>query len=184
MGKLIVATSSEQRVSLKTIQAKAAKNGVTDLLWLEEDDVKKKEPNLRATAALLSPSTGIIDTHALMLALLGEAEENGAMLALNSPVLSAQISNDGICLDVGGEAPMSITAEIVVNAAGLKAIALARQIEGFNKSNIPNDYFCKGNYFSLSRKAPFSHLILSRAGKSRLRGTFNIGYGRTSPFWS
>lgn len=182
LGKLIVATSSEQRDSLKAIRAKAAKNGVTDLIWLEEDDVKEKEPNLRATAALLSPSTGIIETHALMLALLGEAEENGAMLALNSPVLSAQISNDGICLDVGGEAPMSITADIVVNAAGLKAIDLARQIDGFDKNNIPNDYFCKGNYFSLSRKAPFSHLIYPVPEKAGLGVHLTLDMGGQARF--
>jgi len=159
LGKLIVATSDAQVDALHSIREKAADNGVDDLVWLDQDRVQAKEPNLNAKAALLSPSTGILDTHAFMLALQGDAEDHGAMLALNSPVLRGAVTENGMTLEVGGDMPMTINADIVVNSAGLNAISLARNINGINKKLIPNDYYCKGNYFSLGCKAPFSHLI-------------------------
>ncbi len=159
LGKLIVATSDSQVDALHSIREKAAQNGVDDLVWLDQDSVQKKEPNLNAKAALLSPSTGILDTHAFMLALQGDAEDHGAMLALNSPVLRGEVTQNGITLEVGGDMPMTISADLVINSAGLNAISLAREINGMDKELIPNDYYCKGNYFSLGCKAPFSHLI-------------------------
>lgn len=159
LGKLIVATSDAQVDALHAIREKAAHNGVDDLVWLDQDSVLKKEPNLNAKAALLSPSTGILDTHAFMLALQGDAEDHGAMLALNSPVLRGEVTQNGMTLEVGGDMPMTISADIVVNSAGLNAISLAREINGIDEKLIPNDYYCKGNYFSLGCKAPFNHLI-------------------------
>jgi len=182
LGKLIVATNPDQIAPLKAIQEKAAANGVTDLVWLDKAEVAKKEPNLKAEAALLSPSTGIIDTHAFMLALQGDAENKGAMLALNSPVLSGEINDAGITLEVGGEAPISLTADIVVNSAGLSAIKLARLIKGFNPDLIPNDHYCKGNYFSLGAKAPFSHLIYPVPEKAGLGVHLTLDMGGQARF--
>jgi len=182
LGKLIVATSAEQVESLKDIRQKAEDNGVHDLLWLDKEEVKQREPNLTAEAALLSPSTGIIDTHAFMLALLGDAEDNGAMLALNSPVLSAKIEEKGITLEVGGDTPMSINTDIVVNSAGLNAIKLARTFEGFDPANVPQDYYCKGNYFSLASKAPFKHLIYPVPEKAGLGVHLTLDMGGQARF--
>ena len=108
---------------------------------------------------MLSPVTGIIDSHGLMLALLGDAQDHGAMLALHSPVLSARATAAGIELRVGGAEPMAIRARTVVNSAGLHAPTLAARIEGIDTTRLPLGHLCKGNYFSLTGRAPFSHLI-------------------------
>ena len=114
---------------------------------------------LNCDAALLSPSTGIIDSHAYMLALRGDAEAGGAAFAFHTPLLHAKVSAGNIELDAGGEAPMTLTCSLLVNAAGLNAPAVARAIDGMPLELIPRAYLAKGNYFSCSKKAPFSHLI-------------------------
>ena len=111
------------------------------------------EPNLNAVGALLSPSTGIIDTHALMLAYLGEAEEHGAMVAYNSPVIGGKITNGCIELYVGGNEPTNIKCETIINTGGLNAQKIAATIEGFPKKHIPPEYYAKGNYFVLNSKS-------------------------------
>ena len=158
-GKLIVATSEVQKATLEAIRAKAAANGVDDLQWLERDAVAALEPEVVCTAALLSPSTGIIDSHGLMLALLGDAEDCGATLAFHAPVERGRIEEDGIELQIGGVEPMALYARTVINSAGLHAPALARRFEGLNPELVPTPYFCKGNYFTLSGARPFRRLI-------------------------
>src|SRR5450759_5550742 len=118
-GKLIVATAAEQIATLHKIQTHAAANGVRDLRLLAADEARAMEPELRCVAALHSPSTGIIDSHGLMLAYQGEAEDHGAMRALQSPVTGGEIGTDGIALDVDGTEPMRICARTVINSAGL-----------------------------------------------------------------
>src|SRR5690606_38545408 len=117
------------------------------------------EPELDAHAALLSPSTGIVDSHALMLSLLGEAERHGAMLALGSPVVDGDSSADGIVLRIGGEAPAELCARWVINAAGLDAPALGRALRTSAAARAPRAYFSRGVYFSYTGRAPFSHLV-------------------------
>jgi L-2-hydroxyglutarate oxidase LhgO len=107
----------------------------------------------------LSPSTGIIDSHAYMLALRGNAEDAGAAFAFHTPLLGARAHTDRIEVDAGGEAPMSLECRLLINAAGLGAIAVARSIDGMPVEKIPPAYLAKGNYFSCSARAPFSHLI-------------------------
>ncbi len=158
-GKLIVATEQEQIATLHKIQAQAAANGVHDLRLLTADEAKAMEPALRCVAALHSPSTGIIDSHGLMLAYLGEAEDHGAMRALQSPVTGGEIEANGIALDVGGAEPMRILARTVVNSAGLMAQRIAAALRGFPRHKIPPCYYAKGNYYSLSSRSPFTHLI-------------------------
>ena len=159
-GKLIVATSDVQISDLKALKEKARDNGVDDLQFLSADDIRAIEPNLFCRAALLSPSTGIIDSHSYMLSLLGDAENNGASLALLSTVTGGKISEQGIRLDVtsGGER-MSLDCSTVINAAGLGAQAIARSLRGMPESLIPPLYLAKGNYFNLDGKAPFQHLV-------------------------
>ncbi|MCU0804000.1 MAG: NAD(P)/FAD-dependent oxidoreductase [Burkholderiales bacterium] len=158
-GKLIVATEDAQRSALDRIAAQAAANGVDDLRRIGPDEAATLEPEVRCVGALVSPSTGIVDSHALMLALLGDAESHGAMLALKSPVVSGAVRADGIELEVGGDEPMRIHARTVVNSAGLDAPRLARRIEGLPQDTVPPSYLCKGNYYALVGRAPFSRLV-------------------------
>jgi L-2-hydroxyglutarate oxidase LhgO len=157
--KLIVATSEAQHGSLAAIRTNAIGNGVDDLELLTSAEARALEPNLHCVAALLSPSTGIVDSHGLMLAYLGDAEAHGAMLAYNSPVVGGQVRGDSIELYVGGAEPMRLACRTVVNAAGLHAQHVARSIAGIPSQSIPPAYLAKGNYFSLAAKPPFSRLI-------------------------
>jgi len=158
-GKLIVATDKRQIAELHAIQAKAHANGVGDLIWLERDAARALEPALDCVAALHSPSTGIVDSHALMLAYLGDAERAGAMLALASPLERARVARAGIELEVGGAEPARIIAQHLVNSAGLRAPGVAQRIEGYPAAQVPRELYAKGNYYSLRGRAPFSHLV-------------------------
>jgi L-2-hydroxyglutarate oxidase LhgO len=159
LGKLIVATSEDEIPGVEKIEAAARANGVDNLEWLTAEQARHLEPALNCVAALLSPSTGIIDSHALMLAYQGEAEDNGAFVAFRSPVLGGRVRAGGFELAVGGDEPTTIGCQILVNAAGLYAPALARAIAGIPPETIPPAYFCRGVYFTLSGKTPFRHLI-------------------------
>lgn len=158
-GKLIVATSEEEATRLDGIRARAAANGVEDMRVLSRDEALALEPALSCHGALLSPSTGIIDSHAYMLALQGDAENAGAVLAFHSPVLAGRVTPDGIVLEVGGAEPMTLLCRSLVNAAGLGAPALGRAIDGLPPDTVPREYYAKGNYFTLAGRSPFSRLI-------------------------
>jgi L-2-hydroxyglutarate oxidase LhgO len=158
-GKLIVATEESQIAGLEALQLKALANGVDDIRWMEDRDAMALEPALDCVGALLSPSTGIIDSHGLMLAYQGEAEGAGAVIAFNSPVTGGAVREGGIELRVGGDQPMTLAAREVVNAAGLFAQPVAASIQGLDPATVPPRYFAKGSYFSLAGRAPFSHLI-------------------------
>ncbi len=158
-GKLIVATHPEQLGKLDAIKAKGAANGVDDLRLLGAAEAMAMEPALSCVAALWSPSSGIVDSHALMLALQGEAEDKGAMFAFGSPILGGAALEEGISLSVGGAEPMEVAARTVVNAAGLHAQEIARTIRGLPQDSVPPRWYAKGNYFTLSGRSPFSRLI-------------------------
>src|SRR5947209_17866650 len=158
-GKLIVSTTPSETERLQSIKAHAEANGVLDMQVLERDAARALEPALNCDAALLSPSTGIIDSHAFMLALRGEAEAAGAAYAFHAPLLRGRAAAEALELDVGGEEPMTLECRLLVNAAGLGAAAVARGIDGMPIELIPPAYLAKGNYFSCSTRAPFSHLI-------------------------
>ncbi|HEY6720468.1 MAG TPA: NAD(P)/FAD-dependent oxidoreductase [Burkholderiales bacterium] len=158
-GKLIVAGDSQQIAGLEKLHAQAKVNGVADLRMLTAREARKLEPELACVAALESPCTGIVDSHAFMLALRGEAEDHGAAVALRSPLLGGRVTRRGIELEVGGAEPMRLSARSVVNCAGLHAQEVARSIEGFPAERIPPTFYCKGNYFSLSGRSPFSRLV-------------------------
>jgi len=158
-GKLIVATTPNETEKLQSIRAHAEANGVGDLQTLSGTEARALEPALNCDAALLSPSTGIIDSHAYMLALRGDAEDAGAVCAFHTPLLHARAAEGRIELDAGGAAPISLECRLLINAAGLNAPAVARNIDGMPIELIPPAYLAKGNYFSCSARAPFSHLI-------------------------
>jgi len=154
-----VAANEGEVDKLAALKAQADANGVADLIWLSAKETRALEPALLAEQALLSPSTGIIDSNALMLALRGDAEAHGAMIAFETPVLAGRAAERGLIIETGGPSPMRIAAAHVVNAAGLGAQALARSIAGMPAGKIPTLHLAKGNYFVLSARSPFSRLI-------------------------
>jgi L-2-hydroxyglutarate oxidase LhgO len=156
-GKLIVATSAAQVLQLQGIAVKAAANGVTDLLLLDAPGAKAMEPQLSCLAALYSPSTGIVDSHALMLALQGDLEQAGGLVVLNTAVVKAIWVENALIL-VAGDGTR-LRANTVVNAAGLSAQAVAARFEGLPPSCVPPSHYAKGSYFTLAGRSPFSRLI-------------------------
>lgn len=157
-GKLIVAATQDDLALLATIRARAAANGV-DLEPLDAAAAIRLEPALSCTGALLSPATGIIDSHAYMLALRGEAESAGAAFAFHAPLQRARVAGDGFVLDVGGAAPTTLATACLINAAGLEAPQVARSIDRMPRERIPTAYLAKGNYFGCTVRAPFSRLV-------------------------
>jgi L-2-hydroxyglutarate oxidase LhgO len=158
-GKLIVATRPEEIAKLQAIKAHAEANGVDDLRVLSGAEARALEPQLSCEAALLSPSTGIVDSHGYMLSLRGEAEAAGAAFAFLAPLERGRVTADGFEIEVGGDAPMMLACDMLINSAGLSAPAIARSLDGMPLDLIPPAYLAKGCYFSCSAKAPFSHLI-------------------------
>lgn len=159
-GKLVVATDAWQHAALDALADSAARNGVDDLQRLGAAQAQAMEPALACTAALWSPSTGILDSHAFMLSLLGDAERAGATLALRAPLQHAVVTPDGgFVLSVGGEAPLRLSCRTLVNAAGLHAHDLARTIDGLEARHLPPRHLARGHYFVLTGRAPFSRLV-------------------------
>jgi L-2-hydroxyglutarate oxidase LhgO len=156
-GKLIVATNDAQVTQLQGIIAKAAANGVHDLTLLTREEARALEPQLECVAAVYSPSTGIIDSHALMLSLQGDFENAGGLTVLNSAVAGVFIAADAIKIVMKDGA--EILTKTLVNAAGLSAPLIARSMQGFDPKLVPQAYYAKGSYFTLSGKSPFSRLI-------------------------
>lgn len=159
IGKIIVAHDDAERSAVGSYIEKANANGVADLRWLSKSELAQMEPAIDCVAGVISPSTGIIDSHALMLALQGDAENAGAIIVFKSPLVSGNVTANGISLEVGGTEPMSITCEAVVNCAGLRAPQVARLIAGIPEQAIPTAYFAKAHYYTLSGRSPFRHLV-------------------------
>jgi L-2-hydroxyglutarate oxidase LhgO len=177
-GKLVVATEAGQEAGLQAIADRAAACGVHDLRLLDAAEARAMEPALHCHAALWSPSTGIVDSHALMLALQGEAEDHGAMLALRSPVQRLRaLPGGGFALDVGGDEPMAVQARAVVNSAGLHAQTLARLTEGLDPAHVPPSHWARGHYFALPGRPAFGRLIypLPVAGGLGVHLTLDLG---------
>ena len=174
-GKLIVATSAAEVPQLAGIIARAAANGVNDLVLLTREQARAIEPELECVAAIHSPSTGIVDSHALMLSLQGDVEASGGIVVINTAVALVEytqvapivVANDGTRLQ----------ANALVNAAGLQASALARLCHGLNPSHIPEAFFAKGNYFTLAGRSPFGRLIypVPRAAGLGVHLTVDLG---------
>ena len=156
-GKLIVATSAAQLAELDKIKNAAQANGVT-LEYFSRGQALELEPQLACEGALHSPLTGIIDSHAYMLALLGQAESRGATLVTDSPVTSMRLESGGVLIGINNEQP-ALKAATVINSAGLHAPQIARLIEGFPAAHVPTPYLAKGSYFTLSGRSPFERLV-------------------------
>lgn len=183
-GKLIVASSAAEVEKLAGIRARAAANGVDDLQLLTHAEVRALEPELHCMTALHSPSSGIVDSHALMQALLADAEQAGAVLGLQSRVLGGEVQFNGIRLDIqtADDEESSVLAHTVVNAAGLFAPALAMRIEGLDPTWIPTPHFAKGSYYRLAGPAPFSRLIYPVPQVGGLGVHFTLDMGNQAKF--
>jgi L-2-hydroxyglutarate oxidase LhgO len=158
-GKLIVATDAREDSMLAGIKRRAEVNGVEGMRVLSAAEAIEKEQYLRCTSALYSPATGIIDSHAYMLALQGDAENAGTVCAFLSPVTEARVARGGVEVCVGGSEPTRLRCRLLVNSAGLHAPWLAGRIAGMPTERVPTAYYAKGNYFTLSGRSPFSRLI-------------------------
>jgi L-2-hydroxyglutarate oxidase LhgO len=159
IGKVIVACDESELAGLEKYRRQAEINGCDDLRLLSAAELAEMEPNVRCVAGFLSPSTGIIDAHGLMLAYLGDAEAHGAALAVASPVVSGEVTPEGYLLRVGGAEPMELLCQYVVNSAGFNAQAVSRSIAGIPESSIPATYYAIGHYYTLAAKSPFNRLI-------------------------
>ena len=166
-GKLIVAADQEQVGALEKIEATARANGVADLRWLTGAEARAMEPELSGVAALLSPSTGIVDSHGLMLALQGDIEGADGTVALRTPVKSGRCEPDAIYLEAGDEAPMELAASVVVNSAGLVAPDLARRIDGIPKREHSSIGLRQGQLLRAAGKGTVPPPRLSGSGARR-----------------
>jgi L-2-hydroxyglutarate oxidase LhgO len=158
-GKLVVAASAAELKGLAALARRGAQNGVEDLQILTKAEAQALEPALHCAGALLVPSTGILDSAAYLLTLRGEAERSGASIAFETPFLRAGVIEGGFEIETGGAEPMRLTASALINCAGLHATSVARAIEGYDPAQAPETRFAKGNYFGLSGRQPFRHLI-------------------------
>jgi len=159
-GKLIVATEEREISALKGLAHQAEINGVEGVRWLSGDEARALEPQLNAVAALESTESGVMDAHGYMLALQGEIEARGGAVVLQAPFVSAEPSNEGYNVQVGGAAPMQVSVGVLIIAAGLGAQDCARGVANFPAQRIPALHYGKGNYFALQgAKAPFHRLI-------------------------
>jgi len=182
-GKLIVAHDAGELKQLHHLQAQAAANGVHDLRLINGDEARELEPELRCHSALLSPSTGIIDSHAYMLSLQGEAENAGAIFVFNTPFLQAAVQDNGsFSLEFGGEASTTLSAHTVINATGLFAPEVAQRFQTIPANTIPIQRYCKGSYFALSGKSPFRHLIYPLPNHSGLGIHLTLDMGGQARF--
>jgi L-2-hydroxyglutarate oxidase LhgO len=165
-GKLVVGSGDADKVALMAILERAHQNGVTDLRLLSPHETRELEPELDCDLALLSPSTGIVDSHGVMLSFQGDLEAAGGAIAFNTPLEAGEITQTGIVIHTGGSAPTSLTCRNFVNAGGLRSTHIARSIVG--GPTPPTQYYGKGNYFELVGKSPFTHLIYPAPGKGHL----------------
>lgn len=184
-GKLVVA-EAEEEAGLKAILERAEENGVEKLILLSGEDARRLEPALggNITAAIRSPVSGIFDSHGYFLALQGELEDAGGVLAFSTPVEKGAVTPDGVELVTGGETPALISARSVINAAGHHAVTLARSIDGPHQSDLPTPRYVKGSYFSVTGRTPFSRLIYPMPGRASLGLHLTVdlsGRGRLGP---
>ncbi|HET8748922.1 MAG TPA: NAD(P)/FAD-dependent oxidoreductase [Ramlibacter sp.] len=181
-GKLTVANSEDEVRALRGLQDRAAANGVP-VEWLAAAQVRALEPALQCIAALHSPSTGIVDSHGFMLALQGDLERDGGLVALGSEAVSAQLAvragEPHVLRFADGS---ELACDVLVNAASLHACALARRFEGLEARFVPREWFAKGNYYALAGRAPFTHLIYPAPGDAHLGTHLTLDLGGQAKF--
>jgi L-2-hydroxyglutarate oxidase LhgO len=183
-GKLVVAVEDDEVPGLHKLQAQALANGVADAVLIDAGAARAMEPAVHCVAALHSPSTGIVDSHALMLALQGEAEDAGTLFAFHSAFDRAIVTREGFEVHIGGAEPMTLAARTLVNTAGLHASRVAARIEGLPAAHVPRAHWCRGHYFALAGRAPFARLVYPMHNRAGLGTHFTLdlgGQGRFGP---
>jgi L-2-hydroxyglutarate oxidase LhgO len=184
-GKLVVAVDDSELPALEALHTQARRNGVDDVQLIDGAAARAMEPALGTImAALHSPSTGIVDSHAFMLSLQADAEDAGATFAFRSPFEGAAVTNAGFDVRVGGAEPMRLSSRLLVDAAGLHASTVAARIDGLDARHVPQTRFCRGHYFALSGRAPFSRLVYPMHNRAGLGIHFTLdlgGQGRFGP---
>ncbi len=178
VGKLLVATSEQEIPLLERLEQQARSNDVNDLSWLDARDIERLEPNVRAVRGLFSPSTGIVDSHALLAAFKSDAEAHGAVVSFRSRVSGGSILGPNqFELTLGDSDATQLRCRSVVNAAGLFAPELARALRGFPAALVPRGGFAKGHYFTLSGPSPFRHLVypMPEPGGLGIHVTLDLG---------
>lgn len=168
IGKIIVAGSEQQIPTLDSYAKLAVANGADELRMLSAEEVQKLEPEVRCAAGLLSPSTGIIDSHGLMLAYVADLEQAGGTVVFKSPVVSGELRKGEVILNVGGTSPATLVARSVINAAGLEAQAVSACMAGIDPDLIPRRYLARGHYFTLTGPTPFNRLVYPLANAAGL----------------
>ena len=167
IGKLIVATSPQEKETLNRYIQNATNNGVQDLQLLDSNDVKHLEPRVRCSAAVFSPSTGIVDSHGLMYSFIADIEANNGIVVYNSPILSGNVNRQHFILNLEGNSAAEVKCNLLINAGGLNAIDIALRL-GIDTSLLPKAYLAKGHYFALSGNSPFTHLVYPVANSAGL----------------
>lgn len=184
IGKLIVATTGDELPILDKYLTQSRANGVDDLRWVEQDEATRLEPAVRCVRALLSPSTGIIDSHEYLLALQGDLEAKGGQVVLNSHVTRIGRTGSGFAIYTADSPEPAVITRRVVNAAGLHAQGVAATIEGLQKPTIPPQWLARGHYYTLSGKSPFGRLVypVAESGGLGIHVTLDIaGTARFGP---
>jgi L-2-hydroxyglutarate oxidase LhgO len=168
LGKLILATSAEEVPTLRKYEAQALANGVDDLRWPSAAEIRELEPSVHSIAGLLSPSSGIVDSHGLMLAYQADLEASGGMVAFDSRVMGGELLGDAVRLEMEGDPQLTLLARTVVNCAGLGAQAISATLRGVAPEAIPKLSLAKGHYFSLTGRSPFRRLVYPLANSAGL----------------
>lgn len=168
LGKLIVAASADEAATLSKYEAQAIANGVTDLRRLQAEEIGELEPSVRCSAAVLSPSSGIIDSHALMLSFRADLEAHGGIVVCDTKVVSGELHDAAVTLEIDGGSRLTLRARAVVNCAGLEAQAVSAKLDGLSPHTIPERFLAKGHYFSLTGRSPFRHLVYPIANAAGL----------------
>jgi len=176
-GKLVVASGDDEERVLLNLLERAHTNGVEGLRMISARQVRELEPEVHCTAALLCPSSGIVDQHPYMLALQGDMENAGGTLVCDCRVDSLARSGDGFIVKTAGDSATEIEARFVVNSAGLSAVALLDHIDGYPKDRIPTMHMARGNYFTVAARSPFRHLIypVPHAAGLGIHATLDLG---------
>ncbi len=204
-GKLVVATNDKEVAGIEKIFKQSQINGCENVELIDAAAAKRLEPAAYCVTAMLSPETGIIDSHGYMRALRGDLEDHGGMVALNTPIERLVLSEGRWEVHFGGADPQTITVDAVVNAAGLGAQKLARATEGYPQERVPRLFLAKGNYFAYSGRPVFSrliypppipgglgvHVVLDMAGRMRFgpdvewidTEDYNVDPGRAASFY-
>lgn len=185
VGKLVLANRETDREWLQDTLGRGRNNGCDDLVWLEKEEARQLEPEISCHAAILSPSSGIMDTHNLMLAYLGDAEAAGAIIAFNSEVTNVEPETGGFRVTASdresGER-VDLHSKMVINAAGPWSKRVAHSIAGLSEALIPKLYFSKGTFFKYQGRAPFSHLVVPSQPAWRDGGIFTLDLAGQAKF--